>query len=117
MNHYLLQGGYTTGAWEAMIRNPQNRGEMIRSAVRQLGGDVVASWMCDGAYDVVVILQLPDDVTGLAIAMAVKGGGGLRQLEVTRLFSWGEAMQAMDTAARSTYRPPAPPIAEPTEGV
>jgi uncharacterized protein with GYD domain len=58
---------------------------------------------------VVVILQLPDDVTGLTIAMAVKGGGGVRKLEVSRLFSWTEAMQAMNNAAGSTYRPPAAP--------
>jgi uncharacterized protein with GYD domain len=117
MNHYLLQGAYSTGAWEAMITNPQNRGEMIRSAVKQLGGDVVASWMCDGVNDVVAILQLPDDATGLAIAMAIKGGGGLRQLEVTRLFSWVESMKAMETAGHSTYQPPASTIEEKAEKV
>jgi uncharacterized protein with GYD domain len=115
MNQYLLEGVYTTDSWRAMIANPQNRGEILRDAVMDLGGEVVASFMCSGEYDVVVLLRLPDDITRLAASIALKGHGGLANTRWTRLFSWTEAMGAMEVAGSSSYRPPdlEVPVSEP----
>lgn len=89
-----------------MLKLPQDRSEILRPVVKNMGGDLVASWVCNGDYDLIVIMHLPDGRTALAAAMALKAGGGVKEVKTTRLFSWHEAMQAMQGARRSGYRPP-----------
>ena len=45
MQHYLLQGSYTSEGWEALLKNPQNRFEAIRPSVEKLGGKIEHGWL------------------------------------------------------------------------
>jgi uncharacterized protein with GYD domain len=109
MNHYLFQASYTSEAWQALIKKPEDRAEAVRPVIQKMGGDIDISWVCAGDYDLLVVMRLPDDATALSAAMAFNAGGALRQLRYTRLYSWQEGLEAMEKAGHSGYRPPWPP--------
>lgn len=105
MQHYLFQGSYSTEGWDALVKNPQNRFEAIRPAVEKLGGKVDHGWFAFGDHDIVAILQMPDNVSAAALAIAFSAGGALKQTRTTPLLSAEEGVEALKKAAASGYRP------------
>ena len=61
MPHYLLQATYTSGAWDTLMKNPQNRFEAIRPPIEKLGGNIEHGWLAFGEDDIIAILQMPDN--------------------------------------------------------
>jgi uncharacterized protein with GYD domain len=105
MPAYLVQAAYTSDAWATLVQNPQDRIDAIRPAVERLGGSIVGGWLAFGEYDIVAILDLPDNVTAAAFSMAVSGGGSVKAVKTTPLMSMEEAVKAMGRAAASDYAP------------
>ena len=105
MPSYLLQVAYTPQAWDTLIRKPQNRLDAVAPAVEQLGGSVTGGWLAFGEYDLVVILDLPDNVSAAAFSMAVSAGGAISAIKTTPLMSIEEAVDAMRKAGASVYEP------------
>ncbi len=105
MPHYLHQVAYSTEGWGAVIAQPQNRLEIVRSAIEKLGGRLVHGWFAFGDYDVVAITEMPDNVSAAALAIAFAGGGACKSVHTTPLMSQEEALQAMKRAGESGYRP------------
>jgi uncharacterized protein with GYD domain len=106
MAHYLLQVAYTSDAWANMIKNPQDRMSVVAKVVQNLGGNLVGGWLTFGEYDTVAILQLPDDATAAAFAMAVGAGGACKSVRTTPLLSTEAGMEAAKKAAKAGYTPP-----------
>ena len=106
MSHYLLQVAYAAKGWAALVQSPQNRLDAIRPAIEALGGTIESAWFCFGNYDVVLILSMPGNVEAAAFAMAAAAGGALKATKTTPLLSPEEALEAMQRAGRSGYRPP-----------
>ena len=77
MAHYLFQCSYTAEAWASLVQNPRNRLEAVRSVVEGLGGSMENAWTAFGEYDVVAILQMPDNMSVAAFSMAVSAGGAV----------------------------------------
>jgi len=109
MPHFLTQVAYSREGWAALLANPQNRIEAVRPAIERLGGKIEAAWFSFGDYDVVVIAELPDNVSAAAIAMAFAGGGACKSVQTTPLISPAEAMQALQKAGECGYRPASAP--------
>jgi len=105
MPHYLQQVAYSQQGWEALVANPQNRIEAVRPAIERLGGKIESAWFSFGDYDVVVITDMPDNVSAAAIAMAFAAGGACKSVQTTPLLSTEEAMQAVRRAGECGYRP------------
>ena len=105
MAHYLLQVGYTPETWNALVHNPQDRSEAISGAVEKLGGKVERFWMAFGEYDVVGVVDMPDNVSAAAFAMAISAGGACKNIKTTPLMSTKEGMEAMRKAATCGYTP------------
>lgn len=105
MPHYLQQVAYSREGWEALVANPQDRIEAVRPAIEKLGGRIVQAWFSFGDYDVVVISDLPDNVSAAAIAMAFAAGGACKSVQTTPLISAEEAIQALKKAGKCGYRP------------
>jgi len=105
MPHYLQQVAYSQEAWEALVANPQNRIEAVRPAIEKLGGKIEAAWFSFGDYDIVVITDMPDNVSAAAIAMAFAAGGACKSVHTTPLISPDEAIQALKKAKECGYRP------------
>jgi uncharacterized protein with GYD domain len=102
---YLLQVSYSTEAWAAMIKRPQNRVEIVRKVVEKLGGSVETFWFAFGEYDIVGIFEMPDNTTAAAFSMAVAAGGSCKDVKTTPLLSFEEGMDAMKKAGSSGYKP------------
>ena len=105
MPHYLQQVAYSQSGWEALVANPQNRIEAVRPAIEKLGGKIEAAWFSFGDYDVVVITELPDNVSAAAIAIAFAAGGACKSVQTTPLISPQEAIKALEQARTCGYRP------------
>jgi uncharacterized protein with GYD domain len=72
---YLIQVAYTPDAWAAMVRQPQNRLEAVRPVVEKLGGKFEHAWLAFGEYDIVGVVELPENTDAAAFSMAVAAGG------------------------------------------
>jgi uncharacterized protein with GYD domain len=105
MPNYLLQVAYSREGWEALIAHPQNRVEVVRASIEKLGGKIISSWFAFGEYDVILITEMPDNVSAAGIAIAFAGGGACKSVQTTPLLSAEEALQAMKKAGDSGYQP------------
>ncbi len=105
MPHFLCQVSYTTEAWEKLLKSPQNRFDAVRPAVEKLGGKVENGWFSFGDFDAVVIIQMPDNISAAAIAMAFAAGGALKAVKTTPLLTAAEGLDAMKKAAIAGYHP------------
>jgi uncharacterized protein with GYD domain len=105
MPQYMLQVSYSHEGWQALIAQPQNRVEAVKQAVEKLGGKVVSAWFAFGDHDVILITEMPDNVSAAGLAIAFAGGGALKSVQTTPLLSADEALAAMKKAGESGYRP------------
>jgi uncharacterized protein with GYD domain len=62
--------------------------------------------MSFGESDVIALVQMPDNISMAAFAMAVAAGGACESVKTTPLMTVGEGQAAMKKAAASKYRPP-----------
>jgi len=105
MADYLLQISYSEAAWAAMIKRPQNRVEAVRKAVEKLGGKIGGFWMSFGDQDLVGVLEMPDNISAAAFAMAIAAGGACKSVKTTPLLRIEEGMEAMTKAGACGYKP------------
>jgi uncharacterized protein with GYD domain len=105
---YLLQVAYTPEAWAAQIKNPQNRVEVVGRLLEKFGGRFESAYMCFGDYDIVAVMDVPDNVSAAAVSMTVSAGGAVKAIKTTPLMSVDEGLQAMRNAggAMGIYQPP-----------
>jgi len=105
MPTYLVQASYRPEALRALIKKPEDRSEYVRKAVETLGGKLIGLWMSFGDQDVVSIMELPNNVSAAALALAIGAGGALKSSKTTPLLSIEESLAAMRKAAASGYSP------------
>jgi len=102
---YLGRFKYSAEAIKAMIENPHDRGAVAAEAAESLGCKLQGIWWAFGEHDGVFLLEAPDNVAVVALAMAV-GASGQVSTETTVLLGMKEAQEAMSRAATATFRPP-----------
>ena len=109
MARYLLQAAYTPEAWGAQIKNPQNRVEIVSALLRELGGNFESVYFAFGEYDIVAVMDLPDNVSAAAMSMVVSAGGAVKAVKTTPLMTIDEGIEAMRKggSVAASYRPPA----------
>lgn len=105
MPSYLFQVSYSADAWAAMIKRPQDRVEAVRKVVEKLGGKIGSFWMAFADYDLIGVLEMPDNVSAAAFAVAVAAGGACKDVKTTPLLSIAEGIEAMQKAGQSGYQP------------
>jgi uncharacterized protein with GYD domain len=103
---YMFQAAYTSEAWAAQIRNPQNRVEQIRPMIEGQGGKILGAYYAFGDYDLVMLIEAPSNVSVAALALAAAGGGAIKAQKTTVLMSIEEGIEAMRKASTTGYRPP-----------
>jgi uncharacterized protein with GYD domain len=104
---YLYQVSYTSEAWAAMVKNPQDRLAAVRPAIEKLGGKLLSGYMAFGEYDLIAIVDMPNNVSAAAFSLAAAGGGAVSKLVTTPLMSTKDGMEAMKKAGGAGYRAPA----------
>lgn len=104
MADYLIQLSYSTAGWATLIKHPENRVEVVRRVVENLGGKLGTFWFSFGDYDLVGIFEMPDNVSVAAFAMAIAAGGACSNVKTTPLIGVEEGMQAMKKAGTCGYK-------------
>jgi uncharacterized protein with GYD domain len=105
MPDYLIQVSYTAEGTAALLRKPQNRIEAVAPTIEKLGGKFVGGGFSFGDYDVNIIVQMPNNTSALALAMAFGSGGTVKTVKTTPLMSNEEAVEAMKKASTAGYKP------------
>jgi uncharacterized protein with GYD domain len=105
MAHYSLQTAYTPLGWAALLKDPQDRLAAVEPVVERLGGKIVNGWFTFGDYDVLVICEMPDQVSAAALSMAISAGGAVKAVKTTPLMSFDDGLEALRKAKHAEYAP------------
>ena len=108
MPRYLIQLAYTPEAWAAQLRTPQNRIEVVRPALERVGGRFEGTYFAFGEYDVVLVVEAPDNAAAAGFVLAVAAGGAIKASKTTPLLTVEEGLEAMRRGGEvaQVYRPP-----------
>jgi uncharacterized protein with GYD domain len=102
---YLYQASYTAESVAAQIKEPQDRIKVVTPAIESLGAKILVGGYPFGEYDVLVVLEAPDDTTAASVALAVAAGGAVKSARTTRLLSGQEWIESLRKAQGSQYQP------------
>lgn len=103
MPKYLSMGSYTSEGLKGLLKDGgSGRRKAVEDAVKAIGGRVEAYYFAFGDADVVVITDVPDNVTAAALAIGI-GSTGTVGLKTTVLLTPEE----VDAATKKTlsFRP------------
>lgn len=105
MPHFLIQASYTPEAVAKLVANPQDRFDSIRGPVEKLGGRILHMYFAFGESDIILITEMPENVSAAALSLAASAGGSLRACRTTPLMTNAEGIEAMRKAAACGYKP------------
>ena len=106
MPRYLIQASYTAQWFSGLVSSIEDRGVALRERIESIGGQVESHYYTFGDSDVVLILEMPENVTMAAMAMAVGASGAVSKFSTTVLIPISDGVEAARKAAGINYRPP-----------
>jgi uncharacterized protein with GYD domain len=107
MPRYLLQATYTSAAIATFVANPQDRTAGAIAIATKMGGKMESLYFSLGDYDIIAVMELPDDIAAAAMALAICAPGHIKSYKTTRLLSSAEFVAAQQKAHNAGYQPPA----------
>jgi len=106
MAKFLLHGAYTLEGMKGLLKTGGSaRRSHFAQNVANLGGKVEAFYYAFGEADVYAIVDVPDNVSGLALSMAL-GAGGAFNPTATVLITPEEVDLAAKKVPSVRYTPP-----------
>ena len=81
MGKYLLQASYSHQGISGLVQKPEDRTAVLQEMVSSVGGKIISLDYCFGDYDVVIILEAPDDTTMASVSMTAGASGGRVQCQ------------------------------------
>ncbi len=106
MPMFMVQASYTNTAWGKLVQRPENRMEGLKPVMEQLGGKILAWYYTFGDYDLIVLFEVPNNITAAAVSMAIAGSGAVKAFKTTVLMSPDEGFDAMLLAQGAGYHQP-----------
>jgi uncharacterized protein with GYD domain len=98
MPKYLAMGSYTVEGIKGVLKDGgTGRRKAVQAAIEAIGGKMEAYYFAFGESDVVVISEVPDNVTAAALAIGIASTGTV-SLKTTVLLTPEE----LDEATRKT---------------
>lgn len=104
MAKYLLQANYVGEGVKGLLKEGgTSRRAAAEAAVRSVGGTVEAFYFAFGPTDAYVIVDVPDNMSMAALALAISASGVVKVTTTVLL-----TPEELDAAAQKTpsYRPP-----------
>src|SRR4028119_994283 len=95
---YMTQFAYTSEAWKALVKKPEDRGKVFGELIEKMGGSLVSMYYCMGEYDGMVIYEAPDETTAAATVLSAGSPGHLEPVWTTGLLTAEDTMAAMHRA-------------------
>jgi uncharacterized protein with GYD domain len=108
MAYYLLRAKYAQDSMNALVQRPEDRLLTTTRLLKEVGGRLHYYFFCFGEYDIVLLFELPDNVSAAALAMTLSAAGTVTATETIPLLTMEEAIDAMNQAreASGIYVPP-----------
>ncbi len=103
---YMIQFAYTSEAWATLTKNPQDRRIPLKEVAQKLGGQLVGLYYCFGEYDGVVLAEVSDETSAIAMCLAAVSPGHLKTIKTTKLITVEETMEAMRKAGSLGFQGP-----------
>jgi uncharacterized protein with GYD domain len=104
MPRYLFRGSYVGDGLKGLLKEGGSRRvAAARQLIEGLGGRLESFDFAFGGDDIVVIFELPDNVSATALSLAVNGSGAAHG-SITVLLTAAEVDRA--TQQTVNYRPP-----------
>ena len=100
-----MQVSYTSEVLSALIAKPQDRAGHIGKVIAGLGGKLVGSWLAFGDYDLVMVVEMPNNVSAAALSLAAAAGGSCKTVKTTPLLTIAQGLSALRKAGKSGYKP------------
>ena len=76
MPSYMYSVNYTNESWAEQVKRPKNRLTALKPMIEGMGGKIVACYYTFGKEDLILIVDMPDNVTAAAFSIAAAGGAG-----------------------------------------
>ncbi len=102
---YMYEVAYTPQSLAAQIKQPQDRIEAARASLEAMGIKILVWGYPLGEYDVLIVIEAPDDTTAASVALAVTAGGAVKASRTTRLLTGQERIESLRKAQGSQYQP------------
>ncbi len=106
MAFYMIQVTYKDAAAKSLILHPQTREDAIAKTCKSLGGKLHSFFFAFGEYDVVSIVELPDNAAAAALALGIGSKGAVAKFHTTVLLTPAEGLEGMRKAKQIDYAPP-----------
>jgi uncharacterized protein with GYD domain len=108
MAFYLVQAKVSQDYMQALVERPEDRLITTTRLLKGIGGRLHYYFFCFGEYDIVLIYELPDNVSAASLSMVMSSSGTVTEIETTPLLTMEEAITAMGKAgdAVGIYQPP-----------
>jgi uncharacterized protein with GYD domain len=108
MSYYLYQLTYSRDAIKAMVASPTDREAAARKLIEAIGGKLHHLFFAFGQWDVICLIEAPDDKAMMAAAAAVASAGTVSASSTVKLMTAADAMAAMTMAGKVTgsYKSP-----------
>ena len=103
---YLIQAAYTAKGWATMTKNPSDRSKPFSELAHKLGGRLIAVNFYFEEYEIVALIEAPDDIAPYTTSMAAVPPGHFKAIKTTRLFTVEKTMEAMRKAGSIAYQAP-----------
>jgi uncharacterized protein with GYD domain len=88
MVRYIVLSNFTDQGLRS-IKDTTKRADAVKEAANRFGANITQMFWTLGQYDLVSIVEAPDDMSGTAFALAVSAAGNLR-IQSLRAFSKDE---------------------------
>ena len=104
MPKYMIQASYVGEGLKGLLKEGgSKRCETVAEAIKKMGGELECMYYAFGDFDVIGIVDLPDNVSSVAFSMIINASGAVEAKTVVLL-----TPEAIDQATQKTvdYRPP-----------
>ena len=100
MAKYLVTASYSAEGLKGLYKDKASgRREAVRQALESVGGKLECAYYALGEFDVVIIADLPDNVTASALSLAASATGLVRT-RTTALLTVEETDKALATSVK-----------------
>ena len=106
MAKFLILASYSSDGWKSQVKNPTNRIEALRPSVERLGGKIETAFYAFGEFDIMAIIDFPDNVTAAAWAIAGAAEDAMKSMKTVPLMSIEDGDEAMRKASDIGLTPP-----------
>jgi uncharacterized protein with GYD domain len=108
MPQYMARFQYSPDARSALLKNPEDRTEAVRSVLESVGGKLLdMRYTLGGGYTGFILAELPDEIGIAAMGALTSASGALGgATDITQVLTAKEMVEALHRAKKGQYRAP-----------